>query len=204
MSERLQRFYSMLEFYILKLISQAEHNGLLPKSIAHTLGFSKPNCSLKVARSILFICKGNICRSAYADYKLKQELAKKNQTNIKVFSGGVWTKDGKPANAQAIISSKKRGVDLSEHRTHSVTKEDLEAADIIFIMDTSHRKAISKLAKDALPKTFYLARCIEKNTQSHPLIIKDPYGKSEEVFQLCFNIIDKAILEITSSLQKNA
>jgi len=203
MLDKLNRLNSIFESFIFCLLSKAERSNLLPAFLSQSLGLQSPK-SFKDLNSILFICKGNICRSAYANIKLKEELKNNSIQNVKVFSGGVWTKDGKPANAKAIESAQNRGIDLSNHKTHSIIKEDLDKADIILIMDRSHRKEIAKISQIALEKTFYLARLIEDSKDIHPLIIKDPYGRSEEVFQKCFNVIDKALLRVVSLLQKNA
>ena len=43
---------------------------------------------------IMFICTGNICRSAMAQWLLKQKLDDKEIKNVEVYSCGVYAQDG--------------------------------------------------------------------------------------------------------------
>lgn len=42
---------------------------------------------------IMFICTGNICRSAMAKAMLKKILAQKNKNDIEVYSCGVYAQN---------------------------------------------------------------------------------------------------------------
>jgi protein-tyrosine phosphatase len=199
-TSRYNQLSAYLKICVLGLASCWERKGYLSSKDTKALGIGLAH-SEKQVETVLFVCKGNICRSAYAEKKLKLELEAKGFSGIQVNSGGVWTKDGKPANEQAILSAKERGVDLSEHLTSVVTTDDLELADLILIMDISHRNAIRELQPQALQKTFYLGRL--SVGKKDPLIIKDPYGRSAEVFQKCFDVIDRSLTGLINLLQKN-
>jgi protein-tyrosine-phosphatase len=72
-------------------------------------------------------------------------------------------------------------------------------ADLILVMDASHRVGIKKLNSSALDKTFYLARF--NSSAAAPIIIMDPYGASEEVFEGCFDQIDAALEGLVKCLR---
>lgn len=143
-------------------------------------------------KSIIFVCTGNICRSAYAEKKFALML---NDSSIKISSAGLETQDGKFADSMAIEVAKKRGVDLREHRTSFADEEKLRAADLILVMDSSHYR---KIKPELRAKTRYLGSFAKADRIS----IKDPFGKSDEVFEQCFEQIDKALQGLKAELDQ--
>jgi protein-tyrosine-phosphatase len=142
--------------------------------------------------NILIVCKGNICRSAYANERLAYLLASFGPI-IEAKSAGLWTKPGKPANPDATRNAALRGVDLGNHLTSSVTEQNISAADIVFIMDGSNRAMIRRSFPSALAKTVYLGALDPERKPFSSLEITDPYGKSDEVFGQCFEKIDRCL-----------
>ena len=59
---------------------------------------------------LVFICKGNICRSAYAE-------AVARSLGINAISCGIDTIEDAPANDCAISEAKQQGIDLNGHVT---------------------------------------------------------------------------------------
>lgn len=132
-------------------------------------------------KNIIFVCTGNICRSAYAERKLHSMT---NDFNLS--SAGLHTNDGKDANPGAIKASSRRNIDLSQHKTSIATDKKLSQADLILIKDSGHYKLIKDEFKH---KTKFLGIYAENKRTS----IKDPYGQSQEVFDRCFDQIDSSL-----------
>ena len=132
-------------------------------------------------KSIVFVCTGNICRSAYAEKKLQSMT-----NNFDLSSAGLETNDGKDANPGAMEASKRRNIDLSKHKTSIATDEILSQADLILIKDSGHYKLIKDEFKG---KTKFLGIYANNKRTS----IKDPYGKSQEFFDRCFDQIDSSL-----------
>jgi protein-tyrosine phosphatase len=93
---------------------------------------------VKQSRKILFVCKGNICRSPFAHYYLKSILS----SVFTVESCGYFPKDGRPCPAEAIIAGKKFGIDLDLHRSVLISDEIIQNADIIFTFDEQNMKTV--------------------------------------------------------------
>jgi protein-tyrosine-phosphatase len=86
-------------------------------------------------KTIIFVCTGNICRSPMAEAFLKRILAREGlATDYVVRSAGVWAANGRPASAYAIQVMTRRRIDISGHRAHSLTRADVEEADLILAM----------------------------------------------------------------------
>lgn len=137
----------------------------------------------KLPTNILFVCTGNICRSAYANKKLSKLF---HDPSVSISSAGVDTHDDKPADPKALEIALKRNVNLSSHRTQIATKEKLKAADLILVMDSSH---FNKIDLEFQNKVKFLGAF----ARGKRLTIKDPYGKPDQVFENCFDQIDAAL-----------
>lgn len=76
---------------------------------------------------LVFVCKGNVCRSAFAEV-----VARSN--GISLMSVGVHAIDNAPANKQAIIAAKKMCYDLSGHRITTTSSSILKKTDLFVAM----------------------------------------------------------------------
>lgn len=78
-------------------------------------------------QSVLFVCKGNICRRPFAEYiasKLESEGA---LPRIKFGSAGLHVRQPLPAPEHAIGVAKQFGVDLGRHRSQPTTQALVES-----------------------------------------------------------------------------
>jgi len=87
-------------------------------------------------QSVLFVCTGNIFRSVTAEYALKARLGA--GTSCVVRSAGI---DAKPQSVHAWVQTRLRekGIDPSIHVQRQLTKELIEAADLIIAMGRDHQ-----------------------------------------------------------------
>ena len=84
--------------------------------------------------SILFICKGNICRSPFAEYISSRKY---NVFNRYLFySAGINVINPKSPPEDAIISARNFGVDLQDHKSRPIKYSLVESNDIIVATDT--------------------------------------------------------------------
>ena len=86
-------------------------------------------------------------------------------------SAGTWAMENQPASGHAITVMAERGVDISEHRGRTVTREELAAADAVIVMTQSHRDALSAEFPESRPKLHLMSEL-----KSRKFDIEDPYG----------------------------
>lgn len=139
---------------------------------------------------LVFICKGNICRSAYAE-------ARAAQLGAKSASYGLATQPGLPANEQAIEAAQRRGIALNTHRTAPIEDYQPEAGDLLLAMEPVQGARLKEMYGNSPPSTL-LGLWMSPETPH----IQDPYGALPDYFNHCFNSIDNAIDEILGKIGK--
>ena len=141
----------------------------------------------KPVRSILVICKGNICRSPLAEAYLKS-LVEKHSLPIIIQSAGLETSFGKPAHQFAQIVGTQGGLLLDQHATQPLHREQVERADMILVMEWQQRSRVLKLYPHATRKVFLLRQFYDHSVRE----VADPYSGTLEDFHTCFSMIRKA------------
>jgi protein-tyrosine-phosphatase len=92
---------------------------------------------------VMFICTANLCRSPIAEVLFRQWLQRHSVAgDWQVFSCGTWAQDGTFVSAQVQHSMLDMGIDMTQHRSRSVTGELLAESDLVLCMTRSHREAL--------------------------------------------------------------
>jgi protein-tyrosine phosphatase len=131
-------------------------------------------------RKILFVCTANIARSSFAEYAFQKALTGRGVTSVLAESAGTMACDGTPAASMAVKEGARRGLDLSPHRSRLLTRQMVEEAEMILVMERHQYLHTLALAPGALEKTFMLGGFIPGRGDDE---IADPYGGSDEDFR---------------------
>ncbi len=94
------------------------------------------------ARSVLFVCTGNIFRSLTAEYALKQHLGP--QSGYFVGSAGI---EARPQSIHPLVRAmlQNRGSDPAGHVQRRLTQSLLDQADCVVAMGRDHQEALQRL-----------------------------------------------------------
>lgn len=139
---------------------------------------------------LVFVCKGNICRSPYAAEKARM-------LGVPAISFGIEAREGAPAEAAAIRNAARRGVDLSQHRSSPYDDRRLQAPDLVVVFEPQQFDEIRRRFEDRQLIVTLLGIWSKPCTP----YIHDPYGRSDDSFQRCYAIIDTHVLEIVRRLR---
>ncbi|AMV27710.1 Low molecular weight protein-tyrosine-phosphatase wzb [Gemmata sp. SH-PL17] len=155
----------------------------LQSQLARTRLKSRARIALLQAQTVLFVCKGNICRSPFA-HQIAKRLFPPNRTCI---SAGYYPKANRPSPATAVTAAAQMGIDLSEHRSIQLTEELVNSADAIFVFDFENYERL--IADYNCRHKLHLVGAMS----SGPIWIDDPYGQHIDQFIATYEKISKAI-----------
>jgi protein-tyrosine-phosphatase/peptidoglycan/xylan/chitin deacetylase (PgdA/CDA1 family) len=141
---------------------------------------------------LVFVCKGNICRSPYAEYK-SLELG------LNTISVGVDTDGISGADEMAMKISAIRGIDISTHISRKANKISYSESDLLVCMEPWHAKDI--LNNQDIENTNYQVTVLGLWCTNKIALIRDPYGQSTEMFIKCFDLIDDSLSNIKLLLE---
>jgi len=113
---------------------------------------------LRRARTVSFICHGNIIRSPFAAAAFAQ-LMRERGARIDVVSAGVAARTGEPADPRAAESAAEQGVSLVDHRATSLDAAHVHAADLLVVMDRLNYGRLLARFPEAEGRVFLLAGC---------------------------------------------
>ncbi|WP_158249008.1 hypothetical protein [Mycobacterium sp. ENV421] len=129
---------------------------------------------LPTGSRVLVVCKGNICRSPFAE-KVLSNL----RSDLTVESAGYYPVDGRPSPPAAVQAASDFGVDLTHHRSKKLTDNMLASAHAVIVFDREHFVELALYHPAAISKVFALGATY----------IEDPFGKSFDEFVECYREI---------------
>jgi protein-tyrosine-phosphatase/peptidoglycan/xylan/chitin deacetylase (PgdA/CDA1 family) len=139
---------------------------------------------------LIFACKGNLCRSPYAE-------ARARQMGLNAASVGVIGIPGKPAESMAVRAALLCGVDISNHRSNSLETLQVSPTDLILCMDPSIEQAV-KSAWPLVERNVVLLGHWDPRQPRNT--IADPFGGHLALFFGAFEIIDRCIAQVALDL----
>jgi protein-tyrosine phosphatase len=140
------------------------------------------------AKKILFVCTGNICRSAMAEHLLRH-LAKTRGLALETSSRGTAAESyyEVPEVVRCLLAAK--GVPPFEHKARFLTREALSWADVVFAMTEMHAETIT----DAYPEFTSKVHLFREAAGFGPGDVEDPMGQPDEFYEKCLAIIEESL-----------
>jgi protein-tyrosine-phosphatase len=158
-------------------------------------------------RQLLFVCAGNMCRSPMAEYLLRQHLGPK--TSWRVSSAGLAAVDGAAASPPALEVLAEKGVDLAPHRSRSLTRAMVDAAELIVAMTNSQVLELTRRFPEAKGRIRLLTSFAADNHRSRAGgsaaaagDIEDPIGGAMSTYRRIGDEIDEALLDLILYLKQ--
>ena len=152
---------------------------------------------------IMFICTGNICRSAMAEAMLKKMLKDRNIENIEVCSSGIYADTGDIPTQTAIdVMQEKYGIDLSSHRATNIKESQIEKMNLILCATLSHKMAVVQFYPELKDKVFTMKEYAGLTLEGMNFDISDPWGYDKKVYENCAKEIQQCLETIIEKIAK--
>jgi len=143
----------------------------------------------EIAR-IVFLCYGNIIRSALAERHVKQLLGK----NAPVASCGFHLREKRPADPIMAAIAGQNGISLEGWSSRVINRDLVDRSDLIFAMEVNHLMRLFSEYPESQGRAFLLSSVTPPGTMS--LEIADPYGGLPSAYEKCF----REVCHATSAL----
>jgi protein-tyrosine-phosphatase len=138
--------------------------------------------------SLLFVCTANICRSPMAQ-GLMAVIAREHDPAWRswhIRSAGIRALDGLPASQDAIETMRSRGIDITDHRSHSVTRGDVQSCQVIIAMEERQKRILQEQFTEAKERIFTVGEIVESDQD-----VVDPFGGTLQDYEITARLLEK-------------
>lgn len=144
---------------------------------------------------IMFICTGNICRSAMAEWLLKKKIKEIERDDIEVYSSGIYAYDGDLSTWEAkSIMQDEYDVDMKNHKATNIKNSEIRKMDLILCATAAHKIAVIDIYPELKDKVFTMKEYVNYEREYHHKIdIKDPWGYDLDTYRSCASEIDECL-----------
>lgn len=143
------------------------------------------------AANVLFVCKGNICRSPFAEHYARKVLP----NHVEIDSSGTYPYDDRSSPAEAVEAACALGVELSAHRSTILSAEQMQRADVVLVFDEANLHRVQFLFPEDQDKVYRLGAIAPGGSVE----LHDPYGGNLDAFSDSYGQIAAAV-EIVAEL----
>lgn len=141
-------------------------------------------------RRVVFVCLGNICRSAFA-----QQVAQRLQ--METASLGLSTITGAASPESALRAAGRHGYDMSAHRATDLRDFQVRPGDLFLTMEVRQARALRRRlgARDDVEVVLLGLWCAPRQPHLH-----DPFTLSDAYFDHCFGRVHEAVRALQRSV----
>ncbi len=150
-------------------------------------------------RSVLIVCRGNLCRSPYAAQRLRAALGLMSRNHLTVDSAGFLAPGHRPPR-NALAAAQQLGIDLSSHQSRPLHPDLIRQADLVLAMEPEQQRSICVVHHRTAATTMLLGDFDPEPVTTRA--IADPYGRQVGEFVECYRRIDRCIEVVARGLAK--
>lgn len=154
--------------------------------------------ALLPVRRIAILCTGNICRSPYAEARLRGETSASGR--LEVVSAGLMGTNREPP-VEAVAVAAERDLDLATHRSILFSLSLASWADLVVVMGSAQHADVLRDFGVSRRRILILADLDPQLTSSRTIF--DPLDHPKEVFEDTYDQIDRCLGVLAQMLMEN-
>ncbi|WP_432377765.1 hypothetical protein [Duganella sp. P38] len=141
-------------------------------------------------RRVVFVCLGNICRSAFA-HQVAARL------EMEVASLGLSTSTGAGSPDSALRAASRHGYDMAAHRATDLSDFEVRPGDLLLVMEVRQARELRRRlgARDDVEVALLGLWCAPPMPHLH-----DPFTLSDAYFDQCFSRVRDAVRALHRAL----
>jgi low molecular weight protein-tyrosine phosphatase len=151
--------------------------------------------------SVIFVCLGNICRSALAEgifLRLVDEAGLSDRFEIDSAGTGAWHV-GEMPDARASMVASQHGIEL-ESRARQLTEDDLQRFDRVIAMDHENLRNIERIA-DATGSEAVIELLRRYDEEGGGDEVPDPYYGGASGFENVYEMVHRSCQGLLTELR---
>jgi protein-tyrosine phosphatase len=151
---------------------------------------------------VVFLCKGNICRSPFAGL-LSARLLTETGSTATVRSAGLKASQAPMPPPDAMLTATTYGLSLEDHRPVDVSIDELRRADVIVVMEVEQAAEVVRRAPDVASRVQLLPLydpAAARYGAFERVNLVDPFQKGAEAFASCYARIDRCVHAFVAAL----
>ena len=133
----------------------------MPGAPSWLKGSSPETPRVSTPRGVLFMCTGNICRSAFAEMYLRERLSSRGMGAIPVSSAGIQAVVGHDLDTDMAIQARSHGLRGTGHVARQATGRMLRDAELVMVFGPEHMDWIAQEFPEYLVRTVSLGHAAD-------------------------------------------
>lgn len=157
--------------------------------------------SVLPADSVLFVCKGNVCRSPYAERVFRNLLGRDPNGAPDVRSAG-FIGPGRPPPERAVEVARARGVDTADHRSRTLGPKTPGMGGLVVVMNARQARKLRRRFPSMKGRLVILGDLDPRRPRRRG--IEDPWSESPETFHRVFRRIERCVATLARACRGKA
>ncbi len=153
-----------------------------------------------VARKILFVCMGNICRSPLSMVQAQKRAQETGFDSLEFSSRATYPGTARqPADLRTQAIARAAGLNLKDHRAQTLRAQDFYDYDLLIAHDERNVEDMLALCPPGFEDKIKLL--LEFAPETHRPDVPDPYQGDHEDFILAWQLIKKGVEGLITALR---